>query len=501
MKKHLGLIIFLLAYFAYVLFSYRSFGITWDEQAVYERGKMLYQHLVDPNRPTDPNLLIRKSDNDVWPTYNNTYAMTLYAFNKDKSYDIYHLENLIFASSIFVFAYVFLYKKYRSTWAAVLGPLFIVMSPRFFGDLPANPKDMPFAVFYFISTVLIYLTHSFKNVLWRVLTLGILFGLAQTTRSLGFSLYILLFVYDFLKRDKKTGLLKFITSEALLVFMVFVTSNMVVLLTWPYIASNYFKNFIDVLNVSKQFPWMRTIFFLGRNYHSTELTPFYIPIWFLVSLPVFIIAGTVASLLIVKRFIKNEIFLLSVGALLLNMAMYFVMKPIVYDGVRHFLFLIPFFSILTAIFVIEISKSGFERIKKAVYVFVILNCFLVVVAQVKLFPYTYIYFNEFVGGVKGASKYFEIDYWNASFKENVEWLKENELIEGKEYSIYTCSTSLSILNYFTNEMTVVHKASEADYAVCLTRGNEYKKIPGKIINVVTRDSVPLNYAIKVDKSQ
>lgn len=501
MKKHIGLIIFLLTYFVYVLFSYRSFGITWDEQAVYERGKMLYQHLIDPNRSSDPNLIIRKSKDDVWPTYNNTYAMTLYAFNKDKSYDIYHLENLIFASSIFIFAYIFLYKKYKNTWAAILGPLFIALSPRFFGDLPANPKDMPFAVFYFISTSLIFLTHSFKSSLLRVLLLGILFGLAQTTRSLGFSLYILLFVYDFLKRDKNSGFMKFFINESLFIFMVFMTSNMVVLLTWPYIASNYFKNFFDVLNVSKQFPWMRNIFFLGRDYHSTELTPFYIPIWFLVSLPIFIIVGTVASLVMFKRFLKNDIYLLSVGALVLNLAMYFVMRPIVYDGVRHFLFLIPFFSMLAAIFVIEISRPGFEKIKKPIYIFVLVNCLLVVVAQVRLFPYTYVYFNEFVGGVKGAYKYFEIDYWNASFKESIEWLKENELVDGKKYSIYTCSTSLSILNYFTYDMSVAYKANEADYAVCLARGNEYKKIPGEILHVVKRDSVPLNYVIKVDKSQ
>ncbi len=506
MKKHLPIFIFIILYLFYVFFSYKSFGITWDEQAVYERGKQLYRHLIDPNYPSNNDLIIRKSTDDVWPTYNNSYATTLFAFNQDQSYETYHLSNLLFATSIFIFAYYFLYIKYKKPWLSILGPLFIILNPRFFGDIAANPKDMPFAVLYFISIACIYFIPRLKNILLRVLILGFLFAFTQSGRTLGFTLYFILFLYDLflwkykLTKEKKEHpeLIVFFFHEFLYLFMIFICSNFFMLVTWPYIGSNYFKNFIDVLNTAKQFPWNGTVFFMGKNYLSMDLPRSYLPVWFAVSVPIFIIVSVIGSLILLKKmWKKNEILFLCALAIGINLLLYLIAKPVIYNGVRHFLFLLPFFSLLAAVFVIELYQSKYKKIKYIFLILLVINCLLVMISQVKLFPYQYLYFNELVGGLKGGSQYFATDYWNASFKEGILWLKNNKIQENKKYSIYVCGSSLSVFYYFSNNMEWVGSYDKANYAICSEYTKEYKKIPGKVIHTVERDSVPLNYVIEI----
>ncbi|MGZ9222659.1 MAG: hypothetical protein ACXW4Q_11170, partial [Anaerolineales bacterium] len=38
-------------------------------------------------------------------------------------------------------------------------------------------------------------------------------------------------------------------------------------------------------------------------------------------------------------------------------------------------------------------------------------------ASVRLHPYEYVYYNQFIGGVKGAVDRFELDYWGTSYRE------------------------------------------------------------------------------------
>ena len=270
------------------------------------------------------------------------------------------------------------------------------------------------------------------------------------------------------------------------------------LVSWPYIGSNYFKNFIDVLATAKQFPWMGTVFFMGNNYLSIDLPRYYLFIWLIISLPVFILISTVGSIFLMKKlWKKNEILFLSFLAIGINLLIYLLTKPILYNGVRHFLFLLPLFSLIAAVFTIELINSKNTKIKIIFITFLVINSLLIVNSQIKLFPYQYLYFNEFVGGLKGGSRYFEIDYWNASFREGILWLKENKIKENKKYSIYLCGSSLSMFYYLSDNMERADSYDKADYAVCSVYTKEYKKIPGEIIYTVERDSVPLNYVIKI----
>lgn len=502
MKKLIPIFIFIAIYLTYSLISYRSFGITWDEQAVYERGKMLYDYFTIPGDSSAKQLTQKQSPQDIWPTYNNSYAAVLYALNPQQSYEAYHLLNLLFATVLFAAAYVFLYAVYKHLWLSLLGPLFIVAMPRLFGDIAANPKDMPFAVLFFISIVFMYMLRLKHNILFKIVILGILFGFTQSLRTIGFCLYPLLFLYDTYQwryakdaRRKKLGV--FLLHEVLYIFAVLLISHIPMLLTWPYVAQNYFKNLIDVFQVAKKFPWDGTVFYMGKMYESKNLPLSYLPIWILISTPLFILGSLVGLVaLFPKKIFGNGASALSVSVICINLLVYFLLKPVIYNGIRHYLFILPFFSILAAVFCIELFLSKYRRLKIIVFFILIINICSVMWTQAALFPYQYIYFNEAVGGLRGASNNFDTDYWAASTLESVKWLG-NHLGNSKKVStVYMCGLPLTTLNYFSPKMNWVGAADGADYSICPAIGDEYKKVGGHVIYRVVRDSVPLSYVIE-----
>jgi hypothetical protein len=45
-----------------------------------------------------------------------------------------------------------------------------------------------------------------------------------------------------------------------------------------------------------------------------------------------------------------------------------------------------------------------------------------ILAILRLHPYEYVYFNELTGGVRGAFRRYELDYWALSYREAAEYL-------------------------------------------------------------------------------
>lgn len=99
--------------------------------------------------------------------------------------------NMVLASAMFWGAYEILLDVTGSPWGALGGPLALLWTPRLMGYIPMNPRDGAFAVFFFIGLVGIYFwgdpTRSESKRGWlSVLGLGLLIGMAQSARLVGF---------------------------------------------------------------------------------------------------------------------------------------------------------------------------------------------------------------------------------------------------------------------------------------------------------------------------
>ncbi len=504
-KKYYPFLLFISIYLIYCALTFTHFGITWDEQAVYTRGSQLFQYFFNHSGGGYQHLLIKNSSSDAWPAYNNWYSMVLYIFNQEMSYEIYHLENLLFASILFISSYFVLVKKYPYAWLCLLGPLFIVLNPRLFGNVPGNPKDVPFAVMYFLSIAAIYLLPLNKR-LERIILLGVLFGLTHGLRIIGFGLYFVLLAYDIYQyyfnktiRTKYKNIQMFLLSELGVIGLIFILANCLMVFTWPYLISSYPNHFFEVVNIAKQFPWKGSVLFMGKMFLAKNLPLYYLPVWLSIGMPLFIILSFLGSLYFIwKKKLKNDLLFLLLFAIAFNLILYFVLRPVIYNGLRHFLFLLPLFSVVSALVFIEIIRSKQKLLKQLCLLFLVLNSIMIVYTQIDIFPYQYLYFNETVGGLHGASANFETDYWAASTLSALDWLKKDTANQ-KTININTCGLPLVYLYYFSRNMNWVSSPSKANYVICNTRQPQYTKIKGKIIYSVMRDGVPLSDVFQITK--
>lgn len=192
--------------------------------------------------------------------------------------------------------------------------------------------------------------------------------------------------------------------------------------------------------------------------------------------------------------------MLLVCALAVNAALVFLFHPVLYDGLRHFLFLLPILAALAALSAASWFWGPKHLVLQALlFGFVVMNLGCVGVEMYLLRPYEYVYFNEITGSLKGSVGKFDNDYWGASNKEAVEWVKNNGLLDPKKvYQINSSGNSYQVFPYFNERMKWTDNLKDADYYLSTTRDGKDKLVDfSKTVHIVAREGVPLCYVFKL----
>ncbi|MDC0449076.1 hypothetical protein OAL67_00515 [bacterium] len=452
-KKHTPFIIFCLLYIIFSLFTYKHFGVTTDEQRDYTGGRLLKELLLQKH-PKEYFNNFSGHENPYSAPYFRGHLALFSVLNPSGSYEIYHLLNLLFGLGIFVVLYAFLYKITDNSLYSLVGPILLFFTPRFLGHIPSNPKDIPFAFFYLLGLYLIFCKSN-------PLKLGIVIGLAVATRVVGLSLLPIYLIFS--ERKFKTIILvTFFT-----VFTMYISL--------PYLWIDTFEHFKDLLIGASSFGnWDNTMLFMGHLYTRNYRPDIYLPVWFLITTPIhFIFLGLYP--------VKSRVWILGAVTLGLNFLAYFALKPIVYNGLRHFLYLIPVIVLLASLGLIKIIRDQ----KKLVMACVLMSLFITVIRSFLLHPYQYLYFNEFVGGLRGVKGEFELDYWGATYSEGAKWLSAN-IEPGK---VYTCTMDWAVEEYLGKGYTLVEKPELADYVICDVDSASKRELNFKSMYSVMRENV------------
>ena len=115
--------------------------------------------------------------------------------------------------------------------------------------------------------------------------------------------------------------------------------------------------------------------------------------------------------------------------------------------------------------------------------------------MVYLHPYEYVYFNQLIGGNRGAEERFETDYWAISYREAaarlVYFLNQEGREAGNTYKIGVCYNAPQIVYYLPAYITVTADIQEADFFIGLARGECHKMINTDDLFHVERFGVPL----------
>src|SRR5437868_5021183 len=260
--------------------------------------------------------------------------------------------------------------------AGLAALLLLALCPTYYGHMFMNPKDAPFAVAMVI------------------LMLGLV---------LGYLVMGLIWPWSIMEPDN------------------------------PFRALTYFSHFFEK-------PWKEM--FDGALVSVPDMPWSYLPTLFALQLPevllglsIVAVVGTFMSLsrkdVSARR--KSILLMLTVAATLpLVIAM--VKRPALYNGIRHFIFVIPPMTVLAGVAFswgmnwLKENRRSWQPAAVAVFSFGLL---LPLAEMIRLHPYQYTHFNHIAGTVRGADDLFMLDYWGLALKQASDGLRD-ELIGRQE---------------------------------------------------------------------
>lgn len=247
--------------------------------------------------------------------------------------------------------------------------------------------------------------------------------------------------------------------------------------TWPQFWVNGLSIMFSGLKMFSSFFWDNPVLYQGLLYPSSQLPRSYLP-FFLVTqftAPLILLAVLGIGISIFRlraQSINWPLFIIVVLWLALPLIYVLVTHPKIYNNARQFLFITPPIFILAGIgFEYLWRKYGNQMARGLLALAVLLPGFI---SLVQLHPYQYIYFNEFVGGVDGAFRKYELDYNSTSATEAIKYLNQ---IAPKNSTVVFWGIGQEIDYYAREDLEIIKQRdvdrsiSEYDFAIILSQFN------------------------------
>jgi len=182
-------------------------------------------------------------------------------------------------------------------------------------------------------------------------------------------------------------------------------------------------------------------------------------------------------------------------------------RPALYNGVRHFTFLLPLLAIFSAWAIVAVwqalatSQLQARVAYQAVWGGVIAGLMLVTLVDiVQLHPYQYARLNRLAGDQTQAQFKWEGDYWSSALRVATDQLTEMPLpARDKPYWVAACVDTPQIEPYLDGRFSVTRRWEEADFFLSTTNMHCHEVMKGKLIGGVQRQGMWL--AVIKDRRQ
>ncbi|MBR0782429.1 glycosyltransferase family 39 protein [Bradyrhizobium iriomotense] len=397
--------------------------------------------------------------------------------------------------------------------AGLAALLLLALCPIFYGHMFMNPKDAPFAVAMIILMLgLVRLAEEYPQPSPRtILIVGLGAGLSLGCRVLGglaLVYAILGFVPLFLEELRTEGLRESVRRFAHVVYVLLpglVVGYLVMGLIWPWSimepgnpfeALTYFSHFFEK-------PWKEM--FDGAIVSVPDMPWSYLPTLFALQLPevmLVLMGGAVVSTfaLLPRGDVparRKTILLMLTLAATLPLAIAMVKRPALYNGIRHFVFVIPPMAVLGGVafaWTMERLRANHRTWQPVVLATFCFGLALSLAEMIRLHPYQYTHFNHIAGTVRAADDRFMLDYWGLALKQASDELRE-QLVERQEvppvnrkWKVAVCGPQRPAQVALGPDFTIGWDSNAADFA--MTLGEFYcKGLTAPVLVEIKRDDV------------
>lgn len=490
-----------------VLVTFRDYGITWDEDVHNAYGTFVLDYyrsgFEDTAALTWWNLF----------NYGAAFDTVVAALNLVSPLGVYETRHLLngLIGVLGILGTAKLAGTVGGARAGFFAALALLLIPNWYGQMFNNPKDIPFAVagvwsLYYVARIVAEMP---QPRLGLGLKLGVAVGLALGVRVGGmlFLAYLALGVAAVLAwRALETRSLPLLMREGVSASLrtavpAMLAAYPVMLVFWPWAQQAPLRNPLQSLGYFSHHEYPYETLFLGKYYAASDLPWTYLPTHIVLALPeltlLLALAAAPAAVWTLAR--RRPSLTTAVHYLLIAVAIVFpvvyaiAIKAVLFDGMRHFLFVLPPIAVAAAL-VADAAIDRVMRMRRRLALGALVSAYVAghVAVMAMLHPNQYVYYNALIGGVKGAEGLLKIDYWANSYAEAARGLTRylrdvyGADFEDRDFTVVMCGPMLPASYYLPPNMVVSGDWENADFFLAFTKDDCHKALPGKEIVRVER---------------
>lgn len=479
----------LLAAVAVVAYStFADYGLGWDDYTHSQYGQLLLDYyasgFTDRRALSFVNLYM----------YGGGFDMLAALAAKILPFDLFETRRLV-GAAVGIVGMMVTWRLARRLGGPVAGLIAVTLlatTPMFYGHIFINAKDAPFAVT--MALLLFGLVRALEEYprpgAPTIVIFGLGLGLALGTRIMGgmTALYMILPMAIVVAHDMRSKGMQ-PAASALGFFVLRLLPGValayaVMALVWPWSvveplnpvrAIGYFSHFFEK-------PWKEM--FGGQAISVPDMPRSYLPTYLGMKLPEILLllggAGFIGAL--VAQFRRHipayhrAAILLVAMAVLIPVAITVATRPAMYNGIRHFIFLLPPLCVLGGLAGGTILNWLAERSRIAAMIggaATLIGLAVPAYHMIALHPYQYTHFNTISGGMREADKGYMLDYWGLSFKEAADELlgildeQGTQTPEGRRWVVAICGPHPPAEVELGQDFLTTWNTKGADFALML----------------------------------
>lgn len=506
--------VLLLASAALVLATYDDYAITWDEPVHLDYGDHILDWLRSGGR--DDAALHFKRDYLYGGAFDAVGAIARAYSNLDP-YDTLHLLGGMIGLLGLVGVWT-LGRYLGGAWGGLWSLAFIVFTPVYWGHMFSNPKDAPFAVGYIWGLYgVIRVTATMPAVspgLWLKLALALAAALSVRIAGLLVVCYLVLAVVAYgafrgmlTRRPLEAGRAWWAMGWRAGTAIVVGWAGM--LLFWPWAQVHPLSGPFRSLRSMTHFNLHNRTYPFGGEWIRTFDAPWdYLPRLFAFKLPELVVVALCASgvlgvCLLLRRAREPQYAMRTLAFVLLGISISFpplyaiARSSPLYDGIRHFLFLVPPICVAAGLTMAWIQSNARSRLWSGLLVLtLVVFCGRQALIMKHMHPVEYVWFNAFAGGLPGVEDRYDLDYYGGSYEEAIDaletylWETEPDAFPTSTYTVQGCLPSRIMRQYMPPNFRY---SRSGRFHAGYTRGDCHREHPdAPEVARVERFGVPLN---------
>jgi 4-amino-4-deoxy-L-arabinose transferase-like glycosyltransferase len=468
--------------------TFDDYGLGWDDYTHSQYGEMLFSYYASGFRDLRAFSFVNLF------YYGGGFDLVAHTLGKILPFDLFDIRRLL-GALVGIAGVAIVWRTGRrlgETIAGIVALALLATTPLYYGHMFINAKDTPFAVA--MAFLLLMLVRAFdeyprprpSTILLFGLALGltigtrVIGGIAVAFVGIGAAFLLAGEIHAMGLRESAKRMAVFIGRMLLALPLAYVVMGII----WPWSvlsplnpirAIEYFSHFWEN-------PWREM--YDGIAVLIPNMPRSYVPkLCLLTFSEIFVglaLAGTAGAIV---ASVRGEVdpkrsasLMLLVAAAVLPIALTVITKPVMYNGIRHFVFVTPPFAILgglAAAYIYHLLETYRQRFALAAAGAFALLIAWTTVDFVRIHPYQYALFNHVAGGVRGAAQRYMTDYWGLAFKETSEalldQLDEHHIAPppGRKWKVVVCGPAHTASIELGPNFETTYDAKGADFALSL----------------------------------